>query len=218
MDKWDSALGKNNSAFGVLGWGRANCDGPYVLTRPQERRRRIWDERGPALSTFQAILSRGTSSAVSCQGCSPSRANKDARPLQGEASKQRTLQGFSGRISQPTRKNNGFGVWNFMCHWSKKGGRHWHTVHEAAWERKKHEHPRGTATSRTTAKTWAVAMTYVSVFSSFGFTVSTYPEGFSKSSGCYGLNTKSKIFLFCRTFLPKGLFEETSSKQDLNHH
>lgn len=44
-----------------------------------------------------------------------------------------------------------------------------------AWERRKSEHPRGTAMSRGTAETRAVVMTYICALSPFGLTASKKP-------------------------------------------
>lgn len=66
------------------------------------------------------------------QGCTP---NGDARLLRRVASEQGTLQGFPGRISQPTGKNNGFGVRNLVCCWSKTGGWCQHTLGTGQEER-----------------------------------------------------------------------------------
>lgn len=101
MEGWDSALGKNKSAFHVLGWGRANREGPYVLTLPQGRRGRIWAESGLApvhlRPSFQARPAQLL--GVVLPGRYPKN-SKGGCPASPEVSEQRTSQGFPGSISQ----------------------------------------------------------------------------------------------------------------------
>lgn len=98
MDRWEPALRKNKSAFSVLGWGRANCDGPYVFTPPQERRGRI--RMSGILHQAHSRPSWGQLSCtgMSCWGCVPSRANRDASLLQRIALKHGPCRAFQGEF------------------------------------------------------------------------------------------------------------------------
>lgn len=97
MDRWEPALRKNKSAFSVLGWGRANCDGPYVLTRAQERRGRI--RMSSILHQARLRPSWGLScTGMSCWGCVPSIANRDAYLLQRVALEHGPCRAFQGEF------------------------------------------------------------------------------------------------------------------------
>lgn len=169
MEGWDSALGKNKSAFHVLGWGRANREGPYVLTLPQERRGRIWAESGLApvhlRPSFQARPAQLL--GVVLPGRYPKN-SKGGCPASPEVSEQRTSQGFPGSISQ--KKNSGVGVRNFMrCHQQAGQGKEQCVGTPCEWargRRGKANPPRNTTMSR---------VAHISIILSFGLVASKTP-------------------------------------------
>lgn len=98
MDRWEPALRKNKSAFSVLGWGRANCGGPYVLTRAQERRGRIGMSSILHPAHLRPSWGQLSCTGMSCWGCVPSRANRDAHLLQREALEHGPCRDFQGEF------------------------------------------------------------------------------------------------------------------------
>lgn len=104
MDRWEPALRKNKSAFSVLGWGRANCDGPYVLTQPQERRGRIGMSSILHPAHLRPSWGQLSSTGMSCWRCVPSRANRDTHLLQRVALEHEPCRALQGEFHSPPGK------------------------------------------------------------------------------------------------------------------
>lgn len=163
MDRWEPALRKNKSAFSVLGWGRANCDGPYVLTRAQERRGRI--RMSSILHQARLRPSWGLScTEMSCWGCVPRMAKRDAHLLQRVALEHRPCRAFQGEFHSLQGKAMGLKFHELLV----REGR----TMSAGEERRKSEHPWSSRVSRDTTEMRAMVMTNIRGFSSFGLTAS----------------------------------------------
>lgn len=164
MDRWEPALRKNKSAFSVLGWGRANCDGPYVVIQPQERRGRIGMSRIVHQAHLRPSWGQLSYTGLSCWRCIPSRAKRDAHPLQRVALDHGPCRAFQGEFHSLPGKAM-FLV--FEISWAAGQRREDCVIGGGG----KVSIP-GAAESRDTTEMRAMMMTNIHGFSSFGLTAS----------------------------------------------
>lgn len=172
MGGWDSALGKNKSAFHVLGWGRANREGPYVLTLPQERRGRIRAESGPSPVHLRPSFREGPAQLLSVvRGVAAGEVPQEQQrgmPSFSWSTRAKDLTGLS-REHFTEKKHR---VWCVKfhvlpaAHWSRKGAVCWHTLCMGKGEKGKSKPLRNTAMSR---------VAHISIILSFGLTAGKNP-------------------------------------------
>lgn len=88
---------KNKSVFSVLGWERANCDGPYVLPQLQDRRWKIGHKWGAYCTehVLNHLFKGGQLSCTLLPSEDAPQAEQVGMPFSRGASKQGTLQGLS---------------------------------------------------------------------------------------------------------------------------